>query len=52
VLFVSGYTGEHLREAALVGKQQMVLAKPFTVEDLLGNVRHALDSRPQPAGPS
>ncbi|MCU1344842.1 MAG: histidine kinase, partial [Acidimicrobiia bacterium] len=46
VLFVSGYAGDHLQPTHLAGKQQMFLAKPFSVEDLLTNVRRALDSRP------
>jgi hypothetical protein len=42
---VSGYTGDHLEHSKLAGNQPMFLAKPFTVEDLLTNVRRALDSR-------
>jgi two-component system cell cycle sensor histidine kinase/response regulator CckA len=43
VLYVSGFTGSHLVEHKLTGSQRF-LAKPFTVEQLLANVRAAIES--------
>ncbi len=44
VLFATGYSYHHLQDG-LVG-QQLVLRKPFTPRELLGQVRAAMDTRP------
>jgi signal transduction histidine kinase/ActR/RegA family two-component response regulator len=46
VLFISGYTGEHLRAIGALPQDVHMLPKPFTVETLLVRVREALARRP------
>jgi signal transduction histidine kinase/CheY-like chemotaxis protein len=42
VLFISGYTGEHLRAIGALPQDVHILPKPFTAETLLVRVREAL----------
>jgi CheY-like chemotaxis protein len=44
VLFVSGYTADHLDEKSLDGPQSRLLSKPFTPAQLAGAVRAILDN--------
>jgi hypothetical protein len=46
VLYVSGYTADQLRAQADLGREEMLLAKPFTSEGLLRKVREVLDRPP------
>jgi PAS domain S-box-containing protein len=46
VLFVSGYAGDMVLEHGVSGEQVAFLAKPFTLDELLGRVRSMLDVAP------
>jgi CheY-like chemotaxis protein len=46
VLYVSGYTADQLRAQADLGREEILLAKPFTSESLLRKVREVLDRPP------
>jgi signal transduction histidine kinase/CheY-like chemotaxis protein len=49
VLFMSGYTGDHLSALQALPPDARFLSKPFTPEVLRAAVREALSSRPQRA---
>jgi signal transduction histidine kinase len=49
VLFMSGYTGEHLEAVGTLPPQAALLPKPFTADTLLVRVREALERRPPAA---
>jgi signal transduction histidine kinase/ActR/RegA family two-component response regulator len=46
VLFITGYTGEHLRAIGALPQDVHLLPKPFTAETLLVRVREGLARRP------
>ncbi len=46
VLFTSGYTGDGKISKATVGRQALVLNKPYRLKDLAQKVRAAIDSGP------
>jgi PAS domain S-box-containing protein len=46
VLFVSGYAGDTVLDHGVSGEQVTFLAKPFTLDELLGCVRSMLDVTP------
>lgn len=46
VLYMSGYADEVVREKALLDGPYHWLGKPFSLEELAGAVRHALDEAP------
>jgi PAS domain S-box-containing protein len=45
VLFASGYTSEHVKEA-VIGPDAMLILKPYSLAQLAARVREALDTRP------
>jgi len=49
VLFMSGYSPEIVSRYGVVVEQMDFLAKPFTIDELLGKVRYVLDRRNLPA---
>jgi DNA-binding response OmpR family regulator len=46
VLFISGYTGEHLLAIGALPQDVHLLPKPFTADTLLVRAREALERRP------
>jgi len=50
-LFMSGYARPILDVQGAVDAGIELLAKPFTEASLLARVRHAIESRSEPAGP-
>ena len=48
VLYVSGYTDDHLSPSAVAEAGTLLLEKPFTVTALLTKIRQALDAAPNP----
>jgi signal transduction histidine kinase/ActR/RegA family two-component response regulator len=46
VLFISGYTGDHLLAIGALPPDVLLLPKPFTADTLLVRVREALERRP------
>jgi hypothetical protein len=50
VLYVSGYTDDHISHSRFTEAETLLLEKPFTVASLLTKIREALDAPPRAPG--
>jgi FixJ family two-component response regulator len=46
ILFMSGYTADVIAHQGVLDNGMAFIQKPFSMHDLLGKVRHALDHDP------